>query len=175
MLKGDNVILRALKLSDWEKTIEWRNDFENKKLAMMHPYPVTEFLEQEWYAELLKNKSNKVVYFAITDINDCNLGYIFLTNINHIHRNCHLGIIVGSSANRNKGIGYEAIRLISDYAFNTLNMIKITVEVICHNDKAIKLYERLGFVKEGCMRMHFFSNGTHNDVLIMSLFKTGDK
>lgn len=175
MLKGDNIILRSLKLSDWEKTIEWRNDFENKKLAMMHPYPVTEFLELEWYEELLKNKSNKVVYFAITDINDCPLGYIFLNNINYIHRNCHLGIIVGSSATRSKGIGYEAISLISDYAFNTLNMIKITVEVICNNDKAIQLYKRLGFVQEGCMKNQFFSNGVHNDVLIMSLFKVGVK
>lgn len=175
MIKGNNIILRPLKLSDWEKTIQWRNDFEIKKLAMMHPYPVTEFLEKEWYEDLLKNKSNKVVYFTITDNEDSPLGYIFLNNINPINKNCYLGIVIGDSANRGKGIGSVAIKLILDYAFNTLNMIKVTVEVVCQNKNALMLYENFGFVHEGCLKQQFYSNGIHHDVLLMSLFKNSIK
>jgi UDP-4-amino-4,6-dideoxy-N-acetyl-beta-L-altrosamine N-acetyltransferase len=171
MLKSNNITLRPLKFSDWEKTIKWRNDYEIKQLAMMHPYPITEFIEKEWYEELLKNKSNKVIYFAIADKDDSPLGYIFLNNINPVHRNCFLGIVIGDKKQRGKGYGTEAVELLAQYAFNTLNMHKITVEVININPHAIKVYEKLGFVNEGCMKQQFFSDGKYYDVLIMSLFK----
>lgn len=171
MIKGNRIILRPLKLSDWEKTIEWRNDFEIKNLAMMHPYPITEFLEKKWYEELLKNKSNKVIYFAIADKDDSPLGYIFLNNISTVHRNCYLGIIIGDIIQRGKGYGAEAIRLILKYAFSTLNLNKISVEVVENNVNAIKIYKKIGFLEEANLKQQFFSNGIYNDVLIMSFFK----
>jgi len=131
MLTGENIYLRPLRFSDWEKTIQWRNDFELKKSAMMHPYPVTEFLEKEWYEELLKSKSSKFIYFAIADENDSPVGFIFLNNINPVNKNCYLGIIIGDKGQRGKGYGSEAIRLLLRYAFNTLNLNKVTVEVGC--------------------------------------------
>ena len=171
MLTGEIISLRPLQLKDWEKTLHWRNDPDIKAMAMMHPYPITEFMEKEWYEDLLKNKSNKVVYFAIADKNDTPVGYIFLNNINLLHRNCYLGIVIGDSTQRGKGIGSEAIKLLSEYAFNTLNLNKITVEVVNQNKYAIKVYEKLGFVNEGCMKQQFFSNGEYYDVIIMSKFK----
>jgi UDP-4-amino-4,6-dideoxy-N-acetyl-beta-L-altrosamine N-acetyltransferase len=174
MLPGNNINLRPLRIADWGKTLQWRNDPDIKDLAMMHPYPVTELLEKEWYEELLKNKSNKVIYFAIADKDDSPLGYVFLNNINHIHRNCYLGIVIGDKTQRRKGYGTAAIKLLAQYAFNTLNMHKITVEVINKNPHALKVYEKLGFVNEGCMKQQFFSNGIYCDVLIMSLFANED-
>jgi len=171
MIIGNNINLRPLKKSDWDKTIQWRNDPNIKAMAMMHPYPITEFLEKEWYEDLLKSKSNKVIYFAITDKNDNPVGYIFLNNINLIHRNCYMGIVIGNTDQRGKGIGSEAIKLISEYAFKTLNLHKIIVEVVVENKQAIKVYEKLGFVHEGCMKQHFFLNGGFSDILIMSLFE----
>lgn len=174
MLKGTIVNLRSLRQSDWEKTLEWRNDPNIKVMAMMHPYPITEFLEKEWYEDLLKNKNNKVVYFAIVNKEDIPIGYIFLNNISLLHRNCYMGIVIGDTTNRGKGVGTEAINLIASYAFNTLNLHKITIEVIDLNINAIIVYEKLGFVKEGCLKQHFFVNNEFYDVFIMSLFKRQD-
>lgn len=170
MLKGRNINLRPLKLSDWEKTIQWRNDFEIKQLAMMHPYPVTEFLEKEWYEELLKSKSKKVVYFAIAGENDTPLGYVFLNNIHQINRNCYLGIVIGEILQRGKGYGEEAIKLLLGYAFGTLNMNKVTVEVVETNINAIKLYKKIGFVEEGVLKRQYFLNGNLLDVNVLSIF-----
>ena len=171
MLKGKNIILRPLKLSDWNKTIQWRNDFDIKQLAMMHPFPVTEFLEKEWYEELLKNKSNKIIYFTIAEMDDSPLGYIFLKDIHQINRNCHLGIVIGDKIHRGKGYGEEAIKILLYYAFSALNMNKVIVEVVENNLNAIKLYKKLGFVEEGQLVQQFFSNGNFYTVLIMALFK----
>jgi RimJ/RimL family protein N-acetyltransferase len=150
MLKGEHIILRPLRLSDWEKTMQWRNDSDIKQLAMMHPYPVTEFLDEK----------------------DDPLGYIFLNNINQINRNCSLGIVIGDINQRGKGIGTEAIELISGYAFKTLNLNKVTVEVVEKNVNAVNLYKKLGFLEEGKLKQQYFSDDQYFDVLIMSLFKS---
>lgn len=171
MLIGKQINLRELKLSDWEKTLQWRNDPQIKAMAMMHPYPVTEFLEREWYDDLLKIKSNKVIYFAIVDKDDIPVGYIFLNNINLLHKTCYLGIVIGNTEQRGKGYGTEALKLISKYAFETLNLNKITVEVVSENIQALNVYEKCGFVNEGTMKQQFFVNGIFSDVFIMSLFR----
>lgn len=171
MLKGEKVELRPLRMDDWHKTIEWRNDITIKKLAMMHPFPITEINEIEWYEELLKSKSDKTIYFAIADKQESLLGFIFLNNINYTNKNCYLGIVIGKKDAQGKGYGFEAMTLIIDYAFNILNLNKITIEVVEYNQNAIHLYKKLGFIEEGNLKQQLFVNGSYKNVYLMSLFR----
>ena len=66
MLEGKKITLRPLKMADWEKTIQWRNNIKIKNMAMMHPFPITEIVEKDWYENILKSTSDKTVYFTIT-------------------------------------------------------------------------------------------------------------
>jgi len=172
MLKGEKIVLRPLKESDWSKTISWRNDLMIKKLAMMHPFPITEMVEKQWYEKMLASTDPGVVYFTITDNEDQPVGFISLTRISYTHRNCYLGIVIGEPEARGRGYGYEAVTLISEYAFNKLNLRKITVEVVEINKSALALYEKLGFIEEGRMKKQFYSDGAFLDVFIMSLSGT---
>jgi UDP-4-amino-4,6-dideoxy-N-acetyl-beta-L-altrosamine N-acetyltransferase len=170
MLKGKNIILRPLKMSDWEKTIHWRNNITIKKMAMMHPFPITEMVEKEWYENIMKSKDDGTVYFTITKGNDEPIGFLTLNKINQIHRNCYLGIVIGEPEAQGKGFGSEATKIAMEYAFNTLNLNKITLEVVEHNESALKLYRKLGFVEEGRLKQHYYSDGKYFDVLILSVF-----
>jgi len=69
MLYGKNVTLRPLQKDDWKASLSWRNNIEIKQQAMLHPYPITDMNEEQWYEEMLQTKSNKQVYFTITTIN----------------------------------------------------------------------------------------------------------
>jgi UDP-4-amino-4,6-dideoxy-N-acetyl-beta-L-altrosamine N-acetyltransferase len=170
MLKGKKISMRPLRFSDWEKTLKWRNDFTIKKLAMMHPFPITEMVEKEWYENILKSKNETSVYFTIIDYNDNPVGFINLNKINRINRNCFLGIVIGDSETRGMGYGEDAMKVITQYAFNQLNLLKISVEVVANNETATKLYTKLGFIEEGRLKHQFFSEGNYYDVLILSLF-----
>ena len=172
MLQGINIILRPLKLSDWERTIEWRNSLSIKNMAMMHPFPITELNEKDWYAGMVGSTDNSTVYFTITGKDDKPLGFISLRKINYINRNCHLGIVIGESTDRGRGYGREAMELILNYAFKTLNLHKVTVEVLCGNDHAIGLYKKLGFVEEGILRQQYFCCGEYMDVMLLSAFSS---
>lgn len=171
MLEGRNITLRPLKMSDWEKTIQWRNDIGIKEMAMMHPFPITEMIEKEWYENILKSINDKTIYFAVAKKDDTPIGFIMLNKISYMHRNCALGIVIGEKEEQGKGFGKEAIELIRDYAFNTLNINKITVEVIGTNRNAISFYEKLGFIEEGRLRQHFFVEGKYHDVIILAKFR----
>lgn len=172
MLIAEKIILRPMRRDDIKKTIEWRNDFDLRYLAMYHPFPVTEELEEEWIDGILKDKKNKTITFAIEEKDTNNfIGYIQLKEINWINRNCYFGIIIGDKDSQGKGYGKEALKLVIDYAFNILNLLKVTLEVIEINERAINLYKSFGFVIEGKLKNHFFWNNEYHDVLIMSIFK----
>jgi RimJ/RimL family protein N-acetyltransferase len=54
-------------------------------------------------------------------------------------------IMIGK--NFGQGNGYEAMKLLLNYAFNTLNYPEINLSVYEDNIAAVKLYEKLGFKK----------------------------
>lgn len=171
MIVGEKIILRAVQQKDLEYFNIWRNDIEIKNQALLHPFPVTKDLDEDWFNHVSRDKSNKTVFFTIIDKNSQVLGYTFLKEINWINRNSYLGIIIGDNKQRGKGLGKEALNLILDYTFFNLNLNKVLLEVISSNTSAIKLYESLGFVLEGELKQHAYVNGNLKDVRIYSIFK----
>ena len=58
------------------------------------------------------------------------------------------------------------------YAFDMLNLRKISLEVLSDNFPAIALYKTLGFEEKGTLKQQFFFDGVYFDVKIMSARKT---
>lgn len=170
VLKGKKVNLRPFRMKDAKQTLAWRNDPATRFLAMMHPYPVTKEMEQEWLKGILSDTSNRSITFAIETATELKLiGSFQLRDIQWIHRRGWLGITIGDESSRGKGFGEEAVKLGLDYALRILNLKKICLEVVKANKGAIRLYKKLGFVSEGTMKQYYFSGGCFHDVLIMSL------
>lgn len=171
MIEGKKIKLRSLNRKDFNKTFKWHNDLELKSLTLSHPFPVTDVLEKEWFDGILKDRSNRNVYFGIED-NETKVltGIIFLSKINSIHATCWFGVFIGDINTRGKGFGKEAVGLIVNYAFNNLNLRKISLEVIRTNKAAIAVYKKMGFVIEGVMKEQFIIDKKPVDVMIMSKF-----
>ena len=139
--------------------------------AMMHPFPVSNDLEEDWFKGL-SDKGNRAVWFGILHIKDSLLiGFTFLNEINWINRSCMLGIVIGNKNYQGSGLGKEVMDTIINYAWNSLNLRKISLEVRSDHTTAVKLYEELGFIREGLLKDHYFNEGIYNDALLLSLFK----
>ena len=170
MIEGKKIRLRALTKKDFIKTFKWHNDLELKNLTLSHPFPVTDLQEEGWYDNILTDRSNKNAYFGIEDKSNKNLvGIIFLSKINMLHRTCWLGVFIGEKSARGKGFGNEAVNLIAEYAFNILNIRKISLEVVKTNKPAILVYKKLEFVIEGEMKNQVYVDGKYSNLIIMSL------
>ncbi len=105
----------------------------------------------------------------IIEMNGKIVGIVGLSNINWISRNAYLSIAIYDENYHGKGIGKEASELLLSYAFDYLNLDKINLEVYEYNERAIRLYKKLGFVEEGRLRSNNERLGKRHDVIIMGL------
>jgi|SRR5579862_2881941 len=174
MIKGRSVQLRPLAASDLEQSLIWRNDPAIRDAQLGWPFPITQPMEERWYAEALSGQRNDRVTFAVETTDGQLGGFVHLAHINWTSRVASFGITIGSTELQGQGLGKEATALIIGYAFDTLGLERVWLEVPAFNKRAIGLYESIGFCHEGKLRSHAFSGGVRHDVLVMGLLR-GDR
>lgn len=120
--------------------------------------------------EYLERNEDKDVAFAIVENNTNKLiGSIGLHKLDYINRTATLGIFIGDKDYRSKGYGAEAIRLISDFGFNYLNLNNIKLDLMEFNERALKCYKKCGFKEYGRRRKCKFINGKYYDSISMDI------
>ena len=168
MLKGKNVILAPIKREYIDKFVEWLNDPEITQFLTIYR-PLTREMEENWFTSL-KDRENDFI-FAIL-INQAKLiGNCSIMNIIWKDRVGTCGIFIGDKNEQGKGYGTEAMKLLLGYGFNTLNLNRLDLKVNDFNSRAIKCYQKLGFVEEGRMREASFVNGKYHDQILMSILR----
>ena len=112
-------------------------------------------------------------YFGIVKKSDGSLiGYIFLVGIMRSHRVAReLGIVIGDEDDWGHGYGSEASRLILDYGFSKLGLHRVELLVLECNNRARRVYEKLGFVVEGLQREARLIDGKWHNVIQMGLLE----
>ena len=100
---------------------------------------------------------------------DILIGQISLHNIDHMHRRAFMGIMLGEAEHRGKGYGTEAVRLILNYGFNTLNLNNISLSVHVDNAAGIACYKKVGFQETGRRREWYFKDGKYIDNIYMDI------
>ena len=78
-------------------------------------------------------------------------------------------ITIGESDAWGHGYGTEATQLMVDHAFGTLGLHRIALFVFEFNERAIRAYQRCGFVIEGRSRESVWRDGRWWDELAMSI------
>lgn len=171
MFQGEKVFIRPMALEDLPHIMRWRNDGELARYIWPGvPTPTPLAKQREWYDEMLADESKKV--FTICESTEqIPIGVIGLSNLNSKNQSGYLFIWIGESAYWGKGFGSEAIVLFLGYCYRILNMRRIILEVYDYNERAIRAYEKVGFVKEGKVRRSLFKDGRYVDEYIMSMLK----
>ncbi|MGN1021046.1 MAG: GNAT family N-acetyltransferase [Aristaeellaceae bacterium] len=70
---------------------------------------------------------------------------------------------------RGKGIGAWAIRHTVDYAFGTLRLHRLELDVFAFNPRALRAYERAGFRREGVRRQAIPNGDGWADDILMAM------
>ncbi|OUQ61021.1 GNAT family N-acetyltransferase [Flavonifractor sp. An112] len=69
---------------------------------------------------------------------------------------------------QNMGVGSALLKTLLDLADNWLMLVRVELTVFADNERAIHLYEKLGFEKEGLKRMTTVRNGKYADEYMMA-------
>ena len=168
MITGANVHLTEVRAADSEVLFGWINHPDTVRLNSAYR-PTHESTHQTWFASLGKNEHR--IFFAVRDSSDRLLGYIQLIDVDAIHRVAELTIRLGLESERGRGVGTEAMRLVLDHAWRDLNLNRVWLRVFSDNARAIRAYEKVGFLKEGVLRQGAYINGRFVDVVVMGTLR----
>jgi diamine N-acetyltransferase len=97
------------------------------------------------------------------------LGYAILRGVEDPNRVIEVRRIAVTEPGR--GLGREALRLVVDQAFRELGAHRVWLDVLPHNERALRAYRAVGFVHEGVMRETQLRNGVHESLAIMSILE----
>ena len=168
MIVGQTVRLCPFDVRHKARTRDWANDPEISRL-MDRARPVSE-LEHECWCSALHERSD-ILYSAIETICDNrHIGNVWLCNIDPRHRKAEVRIVIGEVLGRDCGMGTEAIRLISEFAFTRLNLHKVYAYVLSLNPRALRSFQKAGFVVEGTLRNDRWAENQYVDVHLLGKF-----
>lgn len=130
--------------------------------------------EEKWMDSVQERMNRRrEFHFAIEKVSDREfLGTIGLHDIDWLSRSTHLGITIHEPKNWSKGYGTEAIELIVDYAWKHLNLRRIELMVHDFNERAKRVYEKVGFKLYGTARGKYFIDGKYVDTHYMELMNS---
>ncbi|MHB0914001.1 MAG: GNAT family N-acetyltransferase [Armatimonadota bacterium] len=168
MINGEKITLRAVERADVPRLWEWAQDEETMRLRnyLAPPKSLAE-AEREFDAQSAESD----LRLAITTQDGELIGETSLTGINPRTGGAKFAIAIGNKDYWGKGYGTDATRTLMRYAFEQLNLHRITLYVHDFNGRAIRAYEKCGFKKEGRLREAEYMDGEYSDVLIMGLLR----
>jgi RimJ/RimL family protein N-acetyltransferase len=80
-----------------------------------------------------------------------------------------VSLVIGEKSIWGKGIGTEALRLMSRYAFDVLNLHKLRSGCYQENRGSAKAFLKAGFAEEGILKKHWYVNGRYQDEIVFGL------
>lgn len=168
MFENTNIKLRKLSANDYTTYHDWRNDIE----VMQSTSPQLDLYtleETEQFISMISAQSDAKGYMIEHKETGKVVGIISLINIDYKNRSAECIIDIGSKDMWGQGIGSDAMSLILKFAFTELNLHRVYLQVFDFNERAIKLYEKMGFTHDGRFREALYRFGEWHDIVIMSI------
>ncbi|WMM26226.1 GNAT family protein [Tissierella sp. MB52-C2] len=171
LFESDRIILRKMTSEDTELYHQWRNDIEvmQSTAPLLDVYNIKE--TEEFVTHVILGSHFSKSYIIVEKKSKKPIGVTSLINIDYKNRNAECIIDIGDKEAWGKGYGAEAMKLLLDFSFLEMNLHRIFLRVFSFNDRAIKLYEKLGFQQEGKLRETIFRGGQWHDILHMSILE----
>ena len=168
MHPGALVRLRAPEPRDLDALYEWFNDAE-AVAGLGLRYPVSRQAEADWIAQRAA-PSYGGAHFAVETHEGRLLGTcgLFDTEFPE-NRSAQLGVAIVDRTQWGKGYGTDAVRTLCRFGFEEMNLHRIELLVFADHTRAIRTYERVGFVREAVARQKHWNAGWHDDVLMSLL------
>jgi RimJ/RimL family protein N-acetyltransferase len=168
---GDRVRLGAFRQDDPTIFQRWYQDSDFSRMLDASPArPKSEARLARWLEDEDRNRDAYLFAIRTLDV-DAVIGFIQLDGIQWSHGVAWLAIGIGEPDYRGRGYGGEALALALQFAFQEINLHRVQLTVFSYNLRAIRLYEKLGFQREGILREALLRDGARHDVYLYGLLR----
>jgi RimJ/RimL family protein N-acetyltransferase len=157
VLTDSHILLRPLEISDKFRLVEIAN---NKNISINlrdgFPNPYTLRNAEDFISKVIELNPNEV--FAI-EWNGEYVGNIGLHKGKDVYRkSAEIGYFLGESY-WNKGIMTRAVKLVCEFGFRELDIIRIHAGIFEYNSSSMRVLEKCGFRREAVLKNAVMKNG----------------
>ncbi len=166
-LSAENPDIMARYFSLWYQDTGWVRFLDTDPSRLF-----SEKKWKEWLEKDLDKETTNEVFFAIRTLeSDKLIGFIGLFELFKHHGDTLVAIALGEREYWGKGYGTDAMRIMLQYAFYELNLRRVGLIVFEYNPRAIRSYEKVGFIPEGFVRRVMQRDGKRWDFQYMGILR----
>lgn len=169
-IEGEHIQLRGVQEADLEAYYYFLQDDEMGRLTGSEG----EFTREQtlaWIKKISVPAEDRVDLMIIVKETDELIGEVVLNEIDPDNRSANIRIGIQGDKYRGKGFGTEAMTQMLRYGFETLKLHRIHLGVYAFNPRAIHVYEKLGFKRDGVERDELYVDGEFHDMILMSMLE----
>jgi RimJ/RimL family protein N-acetyltransferase len=170
--RDERVVIGPMLPDDLGAMFLWLNDSEAALTDL--PYRPTDCIAFKDWLDRMPQQTSQILFVIRTVAEQRAIGFAIFKNLLPAYRSAELGVRIGAEADRGMGYGTRAVRLAMAYAWDTLNLHRVSLTVFADNPRAIAAYRKAGFREEGVMRHAAFTGGMWHDVMLMAALNPRD-
>jgi RimJ/RimL family protein N-acetyltransferase len=160
---------------DAEMEARWSQDAEYMRCIRREPPRPLSIAQVKKKYEDLDKEHNEMANFFLFSVrsreDDRVVGLARILWIEWAHGNGWIRLGIGDEKDRGKGLGREVLDLLMGFAFQELNLYRLSAGVQEYNSQAIRLLERAGFVREITRRQDTLWDGRYYDQYLYGLLR----
>lgn len=161
------VTIREFSFEDIALKVNWINNPENNQF-LHYDLPLEYEKTCIWFE---KNRGRTDRYDAVIQVNGTPVGLIGLLSIDRKNQKAEYYVSMGETRFKGHGVASKASELLLEYAFRDLKLEKVYLYTETGNKVAQKLFERVGFKKEGILKHDLLSRGRFVDRIAYGITK----
>ena len=169
LLSNDHITLRALEPTDLDTLYRWEND---TALWMVSDTAAPYSREALWH--YLKEYTGDIYaqrqlrLMVILSVDGTPVGTVDFLNFDPLNNRAELGLFIADEF-RGKGLGREALDLLTAYARDHIGMRQIYVFIALDNEACLHLFEDYGFNRVGVLQSWVKRGTSYRDVALLQL------
>jgi len=170
-LKGEVIFLRPVEQSDLIDTyVNWLND------PMVNQWLETRWVNQTMltirdYWETHSKNSDEAWWAICTTADSRHVGCIKVGPVRWNHQSASVSLFIGDKGVWGKGVGSEAIKLVTDYCFSELEIEKLNAGVYANNTGSIKAFKKCEYSVQGCLKKDLSTVDGRVDLIVLGIWR----
>ncbi|MEK4487249.1 GNAT family N-acetyltransferase [Psychrobacillus sp. FSL H8-0484] len=165
-LEGKKVYFKALRIEDVQEIHDYASDQEVSRFIGWNLMSTLEESRQHIDIMLKRELAGTHLYSSIVEkLTQAIIGTAMIFNFDQEANQAEIGYVLHKQ-HWGKGYGTEVVALMSDFAFESLNLHKLHAVVVHANIGSARILEKNRYELEGRLKDHYFIADKYYDALL---------
>lgn len=169
LLSNDTIALRALEPTDLDMLYRWENDTALWNVSdTVAPYSrqaLWQYLEQNT-GDIYAQRQLRLMITLCSD--GTAIGTIDFLNFDPLNNRAELGLFIADEW-RGKGLGRQALELLTAYARDHIGLRQLYVFIALDNTVCLKMFEDYGYRRAGILNSWVKRGNSYHDVALLQM------